>query len=221
MQPSMALSGFWLENGCFITSAHWFKDTLQEKERQFAIKQMSDPERSIVKVSCRISSERPGDMDCSVWLWKHDPASDIAIFRVKPASIELLPPNPVKLDQLSVPPQDDSSFPVWTIAYSCHDTPLRVQEGKDFIEERKKEEPSDSEWYGQGSLEERENKGPRRWEKILQKNPSTVFEYLAYGYFESLDMTNQGKEIIGVLKYSKTPGVSQTIAAIDFLYVLI
>lgn len=126
-------------------------------------------------------------MDHRAHLWRLEEASDIAIFRTesdrdpRKASVEL--------GQLAVPPLNSSTLPIWTVAYSCYDSKLESAEGAEFLKEQKEKKERDQE--------------------IVQKGPTTIFEYLAHGYLDSLASTLEGSKIIGAIQSVEASSVSR------------
>ncbi len=58
----MALSGFWLGQGFFVTSAHWVKKIDEGAPRKAVVDDMMDPEKSMVMISERNTSEGAGTL---------------------------------------------------------------------------------------------------------------------------------------------------------------
>ena len=110
---------------------------------------------------------------------KFDADLDIAIFRRKEAEGHNI--CGLTLNQLGLASLDRSNFPVQTIAYSSYNSPLGSVLGKTL--QTKKTEPQEA-----------------RCKEIMLKKPTTIFEYITYGYFESLAATREGSYIMGKIR---------------------
>ena len=114
-----------------------------------------------------------------MYLLKFDADSDIAIFRPKEAEGHDI--CGLTLDQLGLASSDRSTFPVWIIAYSSYDSPPGSILGK--------------------ALQTKETElREARYKEIMLKKPKTIFEYMTYGYSESLAATREGSYIMGKIR---------------------
>lgn len=86
------------------------------------------------------------------------------------------------------------------MAYSCQDTEL---------EDTKREEKEGAK-EGKKFLDGRQTKEK---ERILSKKPTTIFQYLVYAYFESLDLSTEGALLHRTIQCVEAPTVSKVAMA--------
>jgi len=134
-------------------------------------------------------------LDHRAHLWRLDEASDIAIFRTESARDPRKAS--VELSQLTVPPSNNSTLPIWTVVYSCYDFKLDSPEGEEFLKEQKENNI--------------------RTQDILEKGRTTIFGYLAHDYLDSLVLTSEGSKIIGTIQSVEASGVSRLTATCQVL----
>lgn len=93
-----------------------------------------NPAYSRVIISNQDTSGVATRLDPRATLWRLDEASDIAIFRII-VEEDCYRPS-VKLRQLALPLSDSLQFPIWTVAYSCNDSDLNSDVGKEFLKKQ-------------------------------------------------------------------------------------